>query len=115
MKFGHPVTSIFVKNSQKPKKFFFITSVNAEESGALAIAPFFDIFKKIKTSVKFGKNSRNAEVLKGLILVGEEKTSFEENASQCNAPRALFFFRLIWEIAECFAVRIFSLSPFSAL
>ncbi len=33
-------------------------------------APFFDILKKIKTSVKFAKNSQNAEVPKGKFSLG---------------------------------------------
>ncbi len=45
---------------------------------------------------------------KGKGVKEKKKTSFEENASKCNAPRALFFFRLIWEIAECFAVYFLS-------
>ena len=49
MKFGHSVTSIFVKNSQKRKKNFFCSSVNAEENGALVIAPFFWHFEKNET------------------------------------------------------------------
>ena len=70
VKFGHPVTSIFVKNSQKQKDPFFCSSVISEENGALVIAPFFDILKKIETSVKFEKNSRNAEIPRGKFSLG---------------------------------------------
>ena len=76
MKFGHPVTSIFVKNSQKRKNAFFGSFVIAEENGALVIAPFF---WQIKTSVKFEKNSWNTELLSSKFLLGIPNPLGEKN------------------------------------
>ncbi len=64
------MTSIFVKNSLKNGGKYFWSPPHLRRYTESVIAPFFDNFKLIKTSVKFGKNSRNTEVPKGKILAG---------------------------------------------
>ncbi len=69
-------------------------------------------FQKCFTTTAFSLYNHHGKEGKG--AKEEEKTSFEENASKCNAPRALknFPFDLRNRGMLC---RIFSLSPFSAL
>ncbi len=68
--FGDPVTSNLVRNKPNAKKTFFGTPLFLRRFSEPVIPP---PLRKKKSSVKFGKNSRNAEDPKGEILVGMDK------------------------------------------